>query len=66
MILLYVYAKAFENRKLNMVNTRREFFNVTLDEIKREIKKNFDRTVEFKDVPDAEQYRVSQKMKNIC
>lgn len=58
--------KAFENRKLNMVNTRREFFNVTLDEIKREIKKNFDRTVEFKDVPDAEQYRVSQKMKNIC
>ena len=26
--------KAFEDRKLNMVNTRREFFNVTLDEIK--------------------------------
>ena len=26
--------KAFENRKLNMVNKRREFFNVTLDEIK--------------------------------
>lgn len=25
--------KAFEDRKLNMVNTRREFFNVTLDEI---------------------------------
>ena len=24
--------KAFEDRKLNMVNTRREFFNVTLDE----------------------------------
>lgn len=58
--------KAFENRKLNMVNTRREFFNVTLDEIKSEIKKNFDKTVEFKDVPDAEQYRVSQKMKNVC
>ena len=58
--------KAFENKKLNMVNTRREFFNVTLDEIKSEIKKNFDRTVEFKDVPDAEQYRVSQKMKNVC
>lgn len=58
--------KAFENKKLNMVNTRREFFNVTLDEIKSEIKKNFDRTVEFKDVPDAQQYRVSQKMKSVC
>lgn len=55
--------KAFENRKLNMVNTRREFFNVTLDEIKDVVKKNFDKTVEFIDIPDAEQFRVSQKMK---
>ena len=55
--------KAFENKKLNMVNTRREFFNVTLDEIKSVVRKNFDKTVEFIDVPDAEQFRVSQKMK---
>ena len=46
-----------------MVNTRREFFNVTLDEIKEVVKKNFDKTVEFIDVPDAEQYRISQKMR---
>lgn len=56
--------KAFEDRKLNMVNTRREFFNVTLDEIKDVVKRNFDKTVEFIDVPDAEQYRISQKMKH--
>ena len=56
--------KAFEDRKLNMVNTRREFFNVTLDEIKAVVKKNFDKTVEFVDIPDAEQYRISQKMRN--
>lgn len=56
--------KAFEDRKLNMVNTRREFFNVTLDEIKEVVKKNFDKTVEFIDVPDAEQYRISQKIKH--
>ena len=56
--------KAFEDRKLNMVNTRREFFNVTLDEIKEVVKKNFDKTVEFIDVADAEQYRISQKMKH--
>ena len=54
---------AFEDRKVNMVNQRREFFNVTLDEIKEVIKNNFDKTVEFVDVPDAEQYRISQRMK---
>ena len=31
--------RAFEDRKINMVNTRREFFNVTLDEIKEVVKK---------------------------
>lgn len=56
--------RAFENRKLNMVNQRREFFNVTLDEIKAVVKANYDKTVEFIDVPDAEQYRVSQKMRS--
>lgn len=56
--------RAFEDRKLNMVNQRREFFNVTLDEIKEVVKKNFDKTVEFVDVPDAEQYRISQKMRS--
>ncbi len=55
---------AFEDRKLNMVNQRREFFNVTLDEIKEVVRKNFDKTVEFVDTPDAEQYRISQKMKS--
>lgn len=55
--------RAFEDKKLNMVNQRREFFNVTLDEIKEVVRKNFDKTVEFVDIPDAEQYRVSQKIK---
>lgn len=55
---------AFEDKKVNMLNQRKEFFNVTLDEIKAVIKQNFDKTVEFVDVPDAEQYRISQKMKN--
>lgn len=55
--------RAFEDRKLNMVNTRREFFYVTLDEIKQVVKENFDKTVEFIDFPDAEQYRTSLKMR---
>ncbi len=55
--------RAFEDKKLNMINHRREFFRVTLDEIKDVIRKNFDKTVEFVDVPIAEQYRASMKMR---
>lgn len=56
--------RAFEDKKLNMVNQRREFFNVTIDEIKKVIRENYDKTVEFVDVPDAEQqYRISKKMR---
>lgn len=56
--------KAFENKKLNLVNHRREFFKVTLDEIKAEVRKSHDKTVEFIDTAEAEQFRVSQKMRN--
>ena len=53
---------AFDNRRLNKINTRREFFNVTLDEIKEVVKKHYDKTAEFIDLPEAEQYRISQNM----
>ena len=52
--------QAFEDRKLNMVNTRREFFKVSLDEIKKVVRENYDKTVEFIDVPPAEQFRQSK------
>lgn len=55
--------RAFESRKLNMVNTRREFFRVSLDEIKAVVKTNFDKTVEFVDIPPAEQFRMSELMR---
>lgn len=54
--------RAFENRKVNMVNTRREFFRVSLEEIKAVVMENFDKTVEFIDVPPAEQFRETQLM----
>ncbi|WP_196590503.1 DUF4041 domain-containing protein [Pectinatus frisingensis] len=56
---------AFDNKKLNLINTRREFFNVSLDQIEHVVKENFDGTVEFKKLPDAEQYRESMKMKQV-
>ncbi len=55
--------RAFEDRKVNIVNQRREFFRVSLAEIEEVIKQNYDRTVEFTNVPDAEQYRVSEKLR---
>lgn len=54
---------AFEDRKVNLVNHRREFFKVSLDEIKEVVKKNFDKTVEFTEIPDAEQFRISQNLR---
>lgn len=51
--------KAFDSRKLNKINQRREFFKVSLDEIKEEVRKNYDKTVEWTDIPEAEQYRQS-------
>lgn len=50
---------AFEAKKVNKVNRRREFFRVSLEEIKRVVRQNFDKTVEWADVPEAEQYRQS-------
>jgi hypothetical protein len=55
--------KAFENKKLNWVNTRREFFSVSLNDIKKVVRENYDKTVEFIELAEAEQYRTSLKMK---
>lgn len=54
--------KAFETKKVNMVNNRREFFKVTLDEIEEVVKSNYDKTVEFEKIPPAEQFRESLKL----
>lgn len=49
----------FADKKVNLVNGRKEFFNVTLDEIKEVVRNNHDKSVDFINVPDAEQYRES-------
>lgn len=50
---------AFEKNKVNKINPRREFFRVSLDDIKRVVRENFDKTVEWVDTAEAEQYRQS-------
>lgn len=55
---------AFEDKRVNMINNRREFFRVSLDEIEKVVKENFkERVVEFTRIPEAEQYRESEKMR---
>ncbi|MDR1002310.1 MAG: DUF4041 domain-containing protein [Oscillospiraceae bacterium] len=56
--------RAFEDKKLNLINTRREFFNVTLDEIKAVVNANHDKLAEFVYEPQAEQFRLSEKLKS--
>lgn len=55
---------AFEHKKVNKINSRREFFRVPLDEIKREVRKNFDKTVEWINFAEAEQFRQSLVLDN--
>lgn len=55
--------REFENRKLNLVNPRREFFKCSLDEIEQAVVKNYDKTVEFVELPEAEQFRISEAMR---
>lgn len=53
---------AFDSKRVNRVNLRREYFRVSLDEIKEVVRANHDKTVEFIEAPTAEQYRESLKI----
>jgi hypothetical protein len=50
------FHKAFAERRINLVNLRREFFNVTLDEIEEFARKQ-NLTIEFTKVAEAREYR---------
>ena len=51
--------KAFEDRRINKVNPRKEFFNVSLEEIKEVVENNFSSTVEYTKYAEAVEYRQS-------
>jgi predicted nucleic acid-binding Zn-ribbon protein len=48
--------KAFTNKKVNMLNYRKEFFKVTLDEIENKVKE-IGKDAEFSRLPEAMEYR---------
>lgn len=57
--------RRFADRKVNRVNTRREFFYVTPAEVKQELLKVAGNILEYIDEPDAEQYRESLRIQSI-
>ncbi|KAF2510504.1 DUF4041 domain-containing protein [Flavobacterium arcticum] len=52
----------FHDRRLNKVNLRKEFFNVSLQEIEEFIKKHTDAEIEFTKLAEAKEYRETVKM----
>lgn len=57
--------KAFDSRRVNLINTRREFFRVTLDEIEEVVKTNYDKTVTFERCATASEYRETQRLRSL-
>ena len=51
--------REFELRRLNLINRRREYFAVTLEEIESVVLSNHDKTVEFITTAAAEEFRES-------
>ena len=56
--------KHFEKNAVNKVNLRKEFFNISLGEIEKVVKTNHNATVQFVEIPKAEQYRQSLEIAN--
>ena len=56
--------KHFEKNSVNRVNLKKEFFHVSLDEIEKVVKENFNNTVTFTRVPVAEEYRQTLNILN--
>jgi hypothetical protein len=48
--------KSFTNNKVNMLNYRKEFFNVTIDEIEQKVR-DIGIEAEFQKIPEAMEYR---------
>lgn len=53
----------FDDKRVNLVNKHKEFFNVSIDEIEKAVKENFNETVEFNKTILNEEYVLSLSMK---
>lgn len=56
--------KAFDNRRVNMVNPRKEFFNVSLSEIEKVVHEN-NASIEFTHIAEARDFRETNAIKKV-
>jgi len=54
--------KEFDDRRINKVNYRKEYFKVTLNEIEQVIKDKYKKEVDFIKVSEAQQFRETQSI----
>ena len=54
--------RQFDDRRINLVNSRKEFFRVSLSEIEKVVKENHNATVTFTAVAKPEQYRQTVRL----
>ena len=54
--------KEFNDRRINKVNFRKEYFNVTLDEIEQVVKDKYEKEVDFIKISEAQQFRETQSI----
>lgn len=55
--------KAFEHKRVNLVNPRKEFFNVYINDIEQVVTENHGH-IEFTKIAEAEEYRESEAIRN--
>ncbi|WP_105956218.1 DUF4041 domain-containing protein [Apilactobacillus quenuiae] len=56
--------KRFSKNRVNKINGRKEFFHISIDEIENELKKYDNVTVDFNEIPVADEYRETLKIDN--
>ena len=54
--------KHFQDKSVNKVNLKKEFFKINIEELKEFILKELGQTIQFIDIPKAEQYRESLRI----
>lgn len=54
----------FAKQRVNQINKRKEYFDITIDEIKEVLSKYKNLTFDFHELPEAQEYRDSLKMIN--
>lgn len=55
----------FDHKRVNKINSRKEFFNITCDDVKKIVEENKEFVHSFNDKPDAQEYYDTLKIEKI-